>query len=460
MGLKPSRYNHFFEADDGNILAFNAYTTALALMSKEEYEMAQKIVKNPNDSNFHSKKEEDLKNNLKKGGYLIDEEDDEFEALKLRNRTDRFSTQSFGLTIVPTLNCNFNCFYCYEEKKKIDMGEKVEKALVKFVRKKTKNVRSLGVSWYGGEPTLRIKQIIRLTKKFKRICKENGCSYHASIVSNGYLLNREMAKTLKRQSINSVQITIDGPKDIHDRRRVLKNGKGTFDRIIENIKNIHDILRVSVRINVDKENVDRVFELVDFIEKEGLKDKISFNVGHVKDYTDACLGIAKNCFTLPEFAEFKVFFQKEIIKRGFSNLDYPRVRMGAACTADRLNSLVVTPTGNLFKCWTEVAFSEEHSVGNILKEPSPFQKRNWRKWLLWDPYENLNCINCNILPICNGGCPYMGYKLREEGKGDQQCIFYKYNLEKIIKLTYFHFQKNKGGENEKENKQAFVMEKA
>lgn len=143
-----------------------------------------------------------------------------------------------------------------------------------------------------------------------------------------YLLDRKMAKTLKRLSINSVQITIDGPKEVHDRRRILRNGKGTFDRIIENIRNIHDILRVSIRINVDKENADRVFELIDFIEKTGLKDKISFNVGHVKDYTDTCLGIAKNCFTLPEFAEFKVFFYEEIMKRGFSLLDCPRLREG------------------------------------------------------------------------------------------------------------------------------------
>lgn len=115
-----------------------------------------------------------------------------------------------------------------------------------------------------------------------------------------------------------------------------------------------------------------------------------------------------------------------------------------ACTADRLNSVVVTPRGDLFKCWTKVAFSEEHSVGNILKEPSSAQKKNWRKWLLWDPYEDPECIECNILPICNGGCPYMGYKLKEEGKGNHQCVFYKYNLEKILQLSYLKYQKIKG----------------
>ncbi|MEW6455223.1 MAG: radical SAM protein [Acidobacteriota bacterium] len=464
MGLKPSRYNFFFDSEDGNKLAFNAYTTALALMSKEELEIAQEILKAPDNFRFNSKKKRELRDNLKKGGFLIEEEDDEFEALKVRNRTDRFSTSNFGLTIVPTLNCNFNCFYCYEEKKKIDMREEVEKALVKFVRQKTKNVRSFGVSWYGGEPTLRIDQIIRLTKKFKRICRENGCSYSASIVSNGYLLDREMAKTLKRFSLNSVQITIDGSKDIHDKRRHLRNGKGTFDKIIENIRNIQDILKVSIRVNVDKDNKDRIFELFDFIQESGLKDKISINIGQVKGYTDTCIGIQGNCFSDSDFAEFKVFFLKKIMEKGFSPQEYPKVRTGASCTADRLNSFVITPDGNIFKCWTEVAFSEENSIGNILKEPNPNQKRNWRKWLLWDPYENPECIECNILPICNGGCPYMGYKMKEEGKGNQQCVFWKYNLEKIVKLTYLNFQsqlKQKRGEKPKEffNQKSYYSKK-
>lgn len=48
------------------------------------------------------------------------------------------------------------------------------------------------------------------------------------------------------------------------------------------------------------------------------------------------------------------------------------------------------------------------------------------------------------------GCLYMGYKLKEEGKGNQQCIFYKYTLEKVVNLAYVQYHlKNKGGENEK-----------
>jgi uncharacterized protein len=448
--MKPSQYNFFFDGDDGKKLAFNAFTTALAVLSQDEYEIAQKILKKSNDFKFNSKKRRDLRDNLKKGGFIIEDEDDEFAFLKLRNRIGRFNTSSFGLTIVPTLNCNFNCSYCYEgEKKKINMNEKVEKALVKLVRERTKNVKRFGVTWYGGEPTLKIEQIVRLSKKFKEICKKNGCSYSAGMVSNGYLLNRDMAKKLKRMSVKKVQITIDGPKDIHDKKRPLKNGNGTFDRIIENIRNIYDVLKVSVRINTDNTNKDRVFELFEFIKKIGLKDKITINIAPILEYTEMSEKVAKECFLIPEFSEFEVNFRQKLKKNGLikSYRSYfPNHYSGPTCTADCFNSYVVTPSGNLFKCWTEVNFSEDFSVGNLLnKNPSPYQRENWEKWLLWDPFENQDCIKCKFLPICNGGCPYWGNKMIEENKGSYKCVKWKYNLEKVIKFAYLQFSEEKKG---------------
>jgi len=102
-----------------------------------------------------------------------------------------------------------------------------------------------------------------------------------------------------------------------------------------------------------------------------------------------------------------------------------------------LNSYVVAPNGDLFKCWTEVNFTKDFSVGNLLKKnQSPNQRKNWRKWLLWDPFENPDCIECKMLPICNGGCPYWGYKMRGENIGTHKCVKWKYNLEKAIQLSY------------------------
>ena len=62
--------------------------------------------------------------------------------------------------------------------------------------------------------------------------------------------------------ITMVQVTIDGTKDVHNRRRKLKGGGETFDKIIKNIKYASEYLRIAIRINLDKGNyssVDKLF---------------------------------------------------------------------------------------------------------------------------------------------------------------------------------------------------------
>ncbi|KOS03735.1 hypothetical protein AM598_04965 [Paenibacillus polymyxa] len=54
------------------------------------------------------------------------------------------------------------------------------------------------------------------------------------MVSNGYLLTRRRAAVLRDLGLKNIQITIDGNKSNHDKRRVLENRQGTFDQIIEN----------------------------------------------------------------------------------------------------------------------------------------------------------------------------------------------------------------------------------
>jgi uncharacterized protein len=71
----------------------------------------------------------------------------------------------------------------------------------------------------------------------------------------------------KNLRLSFIQITLDGPQDVHDKRRPLKSGQGTFEKILTNIEENIDIMpNVSLRINVDKENVSRVNEILDELE--------------------------------------------------------------------------------------------------------------------------------------------------------------------------------------------------
>jgi len=438
--MKKSKYNFFFDYSDDKVLAFNAFTKALAVLSKNEYKLISNIINNSNKNKSKSKKEKELINKLKNGGFLINNKDDEINDIKLASRMARFNTSYFGLTIAPTLNCNFNCPYCYEERKKVDMSLEVEKKLIEFVKEKTKYCRSFSVTWYGGEPLLRLKQIKRLTEKFRNICKENSCVYGpVKMITNGYLLTRKTAKELKELSVKGVQVTIDGPKDIHNKKRFLENGKGTFDTILNNIKDSIDILNIGIRINVDKNNKNRIIEAIHSIDDLGLKEKVNFYIAPITSYTDACLGVSKSCLKISEFSHYRASMYKKLSKEEYNvdKINYPKLQINGYCGATNINSFVVSPQGYLFKCWTEMAFSENLSVGNLLKKPFITHPERLRKWLLCEPFEDKECMSCKYLPICFGGCPYFNLYKKEK-----KCSLYKYNLEETLSIATLNWEKN------------------
>ena len=69
------------------------------------------------------------------------------------------------------------------------------------------------------------------------------------------ILLRKTLAILKKCDVTKLQITIDGIEEIHDKRRPLQNGKGTYKRIMDNLTNLKDeLIPVSLRINTDREN--------------------------------------------------------------------------------------------------------------------------------------------------------------------------------------------------------------
>ncbi len=175
MSLKASRHNFFFDADDGYVLAYNAFSNSFARVSSEEFNLIKNLLDDPNNPLYSTETYERFRNDLKKGSFLIDEILDELEILKMRYKLGRFSQDFLGLTICPTLACDCRCSYCFEERKTDTMTPEVEEALIKFVEKRAKSIKNLHVSWFGGEPTLRIdnlEEMLRL-KYFELKSKKN-----------------------------------------------------------------------------------------------------------------------------------------------------------------------------------------------------------------------------------------------------------------------------------------------
>jgi uncharacterized protein len=443
--MKRSRYNIFIDLPRNGIrLAFNSRSLALVEFSLEERALIDQILDEPGRSDGTDRKYHSIKRTLIEGGFLIDDSIDELNVLKTKNRTARFSgSHHMGLTIAPTLNCNFRCTYCYEQHRKGKISLATMKALLGSTEKSIIKGNDLFVTWFGGEPLLALNEMAFLSKGFLAMTRRSSAKYSAYIVTNGFLLDRGTARKLKRWGVTGAQITIDGPKTVHDKRRPLASGKGTFERVFENIKNSWDLLKIDVRINVDKDNIDTAFEVVETLEKEGLKNRVYPYLGCVFPYTDVCADIQSHCFRKDEFSLLVARLKFALLKRGFKTAAYPQLK-GAYCTADSLNSQVISPSGTIVKCWNHIC-DEGESVGHALSSRmTSREEANTCKWLAWDPFEKPDCRRCKILPICMGGCPYLAFKSGLKNRGD--CIDFKYNLKEILSL--FYLQKKQTEEHE------------
>lgn len=110
--MKMSRFN-VEHSDDGATLIMNARGGGILSLNREYTEKYQRVLQGDYED------ADDLIHELKRGGMLIDDSRDEYAELRLQSRAARFSNTSLGLTVAPTMACNFCCPYCYERGRSI-----------------------------------------------------------------------------------------------------------------------------------------------------------------------------------------------------------------------------------------------------------------------------------------------------------------------------------------------------
>lgn len=430
--MKISKYNLIFDHKD-NQLAFNGMTCAFAKVDSDFLKILKKIESGEFDESKCSEKELELIKNMKKGGFIIDDCFDEIEFLKFKNLQGKFQTNTFSLTIAPTFSCNFACPYCYENAADSFMKQEIMDAICKEVEFAAKQKKKIHITWYGGEPLLCKNIIWSLSDKFMEYCTKYETDYSATIVTNGYLLDSHTIENFLKYKILNAQITIDGPADIHNQRRKLKNSsQPTFETILTNSKKALDAgIKIAIRINVDKTNEHRVTELLDTLLAYGLQ-KANVYLGHVQAATEFCQSISNNCLTTKEYALKLVDFERTLMKKRFTSDNriyyYPKTKSNN-CGADSITSRVIAPDGFMYKCWHDLSFPER-SIGNIT-DPSNLSAQNIMtnvKYMLFNPFKVEKCRKCDVLPICMGGCPTVS--------NDVSCRNWKYSLIETLKHSY------------------------
>ena len=429
---KLSRYNHFHRWRDGFHVAYNAGSGAVALMTDENYATYRQVAEKMNGGTkvTWSEEEKTLLGQLKYGRFAYDDDYDELQKLKFAHNVSRYNQSHMGMIIAPTMACNMACQYCYEGNKTGRMSSDVIRDIIAAVQKQAPGISKFQTNWYGGEPLLAFDIIEELTSAFLELGEKHEFGYVSTMISNGYLLTKEVADRLPDLRIRNVQITLDGPSRLHNQKRPLKNGRDSFRTIVENIHYASSKVGIGVRVNIDRTyDAAIVEELLGELEEADLRQRIGLYFGQVEPATKVCANISETCYEGGDFSQVEVEYYRLLLKHGFyiSKLPTP---LATFCFCQSLNSFVVDPSGNLYRCLHYVG-DESMSMGNVGSDPN-YMHPNFTRLFDFDPFSEQSCTECNLLPVCLGGCP--SRRMDRGITGVDQCESWKHNLCSMLEI--------------------------
>lgn len=416
------------------VIIFNTFTSSLVLIEKDLY---KRIFV---DGNFDMV-DKDIINSLAEMSFLVDSDLDESFLLEtIRTKGRYYDSDIRMITIAPTLACNARCYYCYEQGIQFTMMSKETAAALVDYLDKNCSERKLTLTWFGGEPLMGKTMIDYITRSLL----DRGIEILSVITTNGYLIDDEVIEKAKGYwNIRRFQITIDDLGEAYNRIKNYVESGDAFTRVTENIqKLLENGIKVNVRINFDPNKIDGTIKTIDYLkERFGNYDTFFMYVAAINDLNvESVLNNFNNKVEHPYLtllrkmkdlgflcpttlsAELETKFDDEETLRYLNLRSRP-----IACYATCLNKLVVDPQGNFFKCHRLLGRGKKYMCGNIY---DGIKYNDAYKMFVDGKMSSSKCEQCNLLPMCQGGCKVKAMLYGEE----QACIANKTIMNDLVKL--------------------------
>lgn len=394
---KWSRYNICAKSDDGAILIFNTKTGGSGIILPP-YKIDTK-----NFENFL---------NL---GFILERHTDELVEIINRFKVIRKDETTMRLILLPAEICNFRCTYCYETFRGLIMKNDVADGIINLVQKNSTRLKLLEVSWFGGEPLLAINQILKITRTCRDIADKSGFNFLSDITTNGFLLTPPNFEKLLSVGIRGYQVTIDGPSEIHDSLRKLKNKKGTFQKIwanLQSIKTINQDFYFLIRTNFERQMWGKLKKWI-MLYNDEFKDDSRFRLLFRPIFAYSTpRGIEKRLqlCSLQKGAEIETELALFLWKTQNFPINYLQEILlpnpkSAYCYGALPNCFIIGADGMIWKC--TVGLSEKEAVGMLQKNGDiVFDTQKLNEWNRYTEewLGDKECLRCLRLPLCMGGC--------------------------------------------------------
>ena len=321
-------------------------------------------------------------------------------------------------------DCNLACRYCFagEGEYKGDrslMSLEVGKKALDFLVANSGNRRNLEVDFFGGEPLMNFDVVKELVAYGRELEKTHDKHFRFTLTTNGVLLRDDVIEFANKEMDNIV-LSIDGRKEVHDHMRPFKNGKGSYDFILDKFKKVAESRnqqKYYVRGTFTHYNLDFVKDVLSLAD-EGF-EQISVEpvvAGPEEPYAIREEDIPQICEGYDELAKEMLKRKKE--GRGFNFFHYMIDLSGGPCVYKRLSGcgsgteyLAVTPWGDLYPCHQFVG-EEEFCLGNVDDGIVNTEMRDTFK--LCNVYAKEECRNCFAKFYCSGGCAVNAYHCHQD----------------------------------------------
>jgi len=416
--MKSSKFNIFFPYEKNHV-GFNGYTQEFILLDPLLYDMYSGSERSGSFEELYSV-HPDFYEFLVQQGFLVSPDLNEFEEVKKLSRMVDEDDSHFSLTINPTMNCNFKCWYCYETHiKDSKMDSETIAATLAFITKilsEKKELKSFSISFFGGEPLLYFDKVIApILKESYKMCQQNKVTFFSGMTTNGLLLTDKILDTCSANGLTGFQITLDGYRDQHDKIRFISEGRGSYDKIVSNIKLVvKHKLQANVRINCSEDTLVNLNNIMDDFSdiREDEKRFINFDFHKVWQITTDIE---------PVMNDSRFHFRNQ----GFSVRGGIYDTVVNSCYADKRNSATINYNGDVFKC-TARDFRGDSKEGSLdLNGEIKWNEKHEHR--LNSKFKNAPCRDCKILPLCGGGCSQQAL----EHEGLDYCI---HNFDEDAKL--------------------------
>jgi len=316
------------------------------------------------------------------GGQLTDEGRAELEQSGIEQPKP---ASRYSLTVVTSTACNLGCPYCFQNTeaaapgrfdppripRKVLDGPMIDR-IVDFTRPRLQaaGLDRLFVLLFGGEPLLNRWGCAELLVRLARLAPVT-----ASMVSNGVLLTARAAKRLEDVGLRSVQITLDGPRELHDSTRFTRAGRGTFDKVLDNCAAVQQAtgLTLSLRLNTTAEGLPHLGDLVGELATRLDPARCNLDIAPVLNYDGMFDPVMDRS---ADDVETLLGAYTAALEHGFT-VGWPG---GGACgfcgERDGTTGAVINAEGTLYSCWETIG-KPGYEVGTVDDGYTEYPLERW-----------------------------------------------------------------------------------